>query len=166
MRIDDIRLLFDYGYWATGRILNTAAAVNLEQYTAPGGASHGSLRDTLAHTLAAEMTWRRRCQEGISPAALPTGADFPTLATLQQTWQEEETAMAGYLATLDDADLDATIHYKTTKGAALQNPLWHILTHVVNHGTQHRSEAAMMLSALGHSPGDLDLILFLRQRST
>ncbi len=165
MRSDDIRLLYDYNYWATARILAAAAQLDQEEYTAAGASSHGSLRDTLAHTLAAEMTWRCRCQ-GISPTSLPNGAGFPTLATLQQSWHEEEAAMRGYLATLDDAALDATIHYKTTKGAPLQNPLWHILTHVVNHGTQHRAEAAMMLSSLGHSPGDLDLILFLRQRST
>ena len=164
MRSDDIRLLYDYNHWATARILAAAAPLDQEQYATSGTVSHGSLRDTLAHTLAAAMTWRRRCQ-GISPTSLPTGADFPTLARLQQSWQEEETTMRGYLATLADDDLDATIHYRTTKGAPQQNTLWHILSHVVNHGTQHRAEAAMMLSSLGHSPGDLDLILFLRQRS-
>ena len=165
MRITDLQLLYEYNYWATARILTAAAPLDQEQYVAAGTGSHGSLCDTLAHMLAAEMTWRRRCQ-GISPTSLPTGADFPTLATPRQTWQEEEAAMRGYLATLDDADLDATVHYRTTKGAPQQNLLWQLLTHVVNHGTQHRAEAAMMLSSLGHSPGDIDIILFLRQRST
>jgi uncharacterized damage-inducible protein DinB len=37
------------------------------------------------------------------------------------------------------------------------------MAHVVNHGTQHRSEAAAMLTEFTHSPGDIDLIMFLRE---
>ena len=37
-------------------------------------------------------------------------------------------------------------------------PYWQALTHVVNHGTQHRSESAVLLTGAGKSPRDLDMI--------
>jgi uncharacterized damage-inducible protein DinB len=39
-------------------------------------------------------------------------------------------------------------------------PFWQLMVHVVNHGTQHRSEAAALLTAEDRSPGELDLMDF------
>ena len=39
------------------------------------------------------------------------------------------------------------------------------MAHVVIHGTQHRSEAAILLTTAGHSPGELDLIGFFREKA-
>jgi uncharacterized damage-inducible protein DinB len=39
-------------------------------------------------------------------------------------------------------------------------PMWQLLAHVLNHGTQHRSEAAALLTEAGRSPGDLDMVDF------
>jgi uncharacterized damage-inducible protein DinB len=45
-------------------------------------------------------------------------------------------------------------------------PVWQLLVHVVNHGTQHRAEAAALLTAEGRSPGELDLFDYAESKPT
>jgi uncharacterized damage-inducible protein DinB len=144
-------------------VLSAASKLTPDQFVAPHGLSHGSIRGALAHILAAEVVWRLRCQTGTSPAALPADSDFPTLEALHIRWAEEEAAMRSFLASLTAEQLSQTIEYKTTKGMPFSNTLWQLLAHVVNHGTQFRAEAAIALTVEGHSPGDLDLLLYLRE---
>lgn len=162
MNKEDIQLLYNYNSWANARILNAAANLAPEQFLSPASFSHGGLRETLVHTLFAEWIWRRRW-EGISPTEWLAPADFPTLNSLRERWHTEDKALMSFVENLDDADLDRTISYETTGGKARQNIFWHLMAHVVNHGTQHRSEAAAILTAFGRSPGDIDLIVFLRE---
>jgi uncharacterized damage-inducible protein DinB len=161
---NEILTLFDYHYWANARVLNAAAKLTQARFIMPASLSHGSIRGTFAHMLAAEMIWRLRC-EGTSPVSLLSEMENPTLDELRVRWSEQEQAMRAFLATLDDEALQRNVQYRTTKGVPYENVLWSLLVHVVNHGTQHRAEAAIELTLAGQSPGDLDLILFFRERA-
>ena len=164
MNANDIRILFDYNYWATVRIMRVALAVTPEQFVAANTSSYGSLRGTLVHTMRAEMIWRRRLQGDPMPVGLPVETDFPTPQPLYKTWVAEELLMRAYLQGLSDDDVLKIIDYKNTKGAPFQNVVWNILAHVVNHGTQHRAEAAAMLTDFNYSPGDIDMILYFCEK--
>ena len=41
---------------------------------------------------------------------------------------------------------------------------WHTMAHMINHGTQHRSELALLLTELECSPGNIDLNVFVSER--
>jgi uncharacterized damage-inducible protein DinB len=158
-----IHTLYEYHYWANRRILDTAEQIHPEQFLAPTPVSRDSLADTLIHMMWAEWMWRQRMQQGVSPAERWGTEDFPTLASLRERWNVEEQQMWGFLAALRNEDIAHPVAYRNTRGTAFTNPLWQVLLHLLNHGTQHRSEAAAMLTTWGYSPGDIDLIVFLRR---
>ncbi len=170
MNQSDIALLFEYNQWANHRILTAAAKVIPEQFVTPMVKSVkglGTLRHTLLHILDTEYGWRMICQHGQVTEDLPE-EEFPTLEMLVQHWQAEEIAMHTYVASLRDEEMPSIVRYTFTDETGNQKTrervLWHCLLHVVNHGTQHRSEAAALLTAIDASPGDLDFTVFLSQR--
>jgi uncharacterized damage-inducible protein DinB len=160
----DIEVLYDYNRWCNGRILGAAAKPTDEQFVAPGTFPHGGLRSTLVHALFAEWTWRMRWL-GTPPqhGYRFTLEEFPTVAILRARWMTEETELMEFVEALTDQKLNAEIEYTSTEGGRHKRVLWETMAHLVNHGTQHRSEAATMLTALGHSPGDIDLIVYLNE---
>jgi uncharacterized damage-inducible protein DinB len=125
---------------------------------------HGGVRGTLVHALFAEWVWRLRW-EGTAPDCRYRlqPEDVPTFASLRGRWTEEEKILRQFVAALTDEKLQAEFDYTSTEGGRPRRLLWETMAHVVNRGTQHRSEAAAMLTEMGHSPGDIDLIVFLNE---
>jgi uncharacterized damage-inducible protein DinB len=162
MHVKEIQTFFDYNFWADRRILDTTALLSEAQFAAPAGLSFSTLRGTLVHIIGAEWLWRKRVEEGVSPAGLIPESDLPSYDRIATRWKEEEMGWQDYLVDLDDGDLQRQVRYTNTKGLPFETPLWQILLHVVNHGTQFRSEAAVALTQTGHSPGDLDFIAYMR----
>jgi uncharacterized damage-inducible protein DinB len=155
LQADDIRLLFDYSYSATGRILDAARQLSPAQFTsAPPLEGGHSLQRILVHVLSNEQGWREELRTGQPGTAGLDPADFPDVATLAAAWDADEERMRAWLVTLDDADMNT----QDSNGGLW----WQCLAHVVNHAAQHRSEAAMVLTHWGQSPGDLDLTFYLR----
>ena len=162
MNKQDIQLLYGYNKWANAKILNAAANASEEQFLAPASFPHGGLRGTLTHALFAEWIWRKRW-EGTSPRARLKPEDFPTFDSLRQRWVEEEDLLMDFVEEITDGRLNTPFNYTSTEGKPFTKILWQAMAHLVNHGTQHRTEAAAMLTDLGHSPGDIDIMLFLNE---
>jgi len=164
MNISDIQLLFDYNDWANELMLSKAAELSPEQLTQPTSFSYGNLLETLIHTLDAEYVWRTICQNNKFMGRLVDKVTISTLEALTAQWKQEEQVMRAYLNGLTDADMDGIVRYEVPEGVR-ERVLWHCLVHVVNHGTQHRSESAAMLTDFGHSPGDIDFSIYMNTRA-
>lgn len=162
MNSGDIELLFHYNVWANDRILDTAAKVSQEQLTKPNDLGWGSLRGALVHLMDAEYFWRILLKDGVFVVALDPQY-FPDVGAVRAHWEVERRAFWVYLNGLSDEDLSGTVSYEA-QGKMRHHVPWHCLAHVVNHGTQHRSECAALLTGFGHSPGNLDFTVFLMGR--
>ena len=160
-----IRALYNYSTWANQRVLDIAAELSEDQLLEDLGPSHGSLRNTFVHTMSGQWIWLERWQ-GTSPPAMLDRADFPDLISIRTRWEEIENDTRQYLDRLEPDQLEMDISYTTTGGTPGAYPLWQLIMQQVNHQTQHRSEAAVMLTNFGHSPGDLDLVVYLSEMKT
>lgn len=160
MNKQDILLLYQYNQWGNKKILEAASKVTPEQFLAPASFPHGGLRGTLVHALFAEWAWRQRW-EGTSPTVRLKPDDFPTFESLRARWVDEEKLLMAFIDNVTDERLNSKFSYKALDGTSHERILWQAMAHLVNHGTQHKTEAAAMLTDFGQSPGDIDLILYL-----
>src|SRR5437867_4871357 len=164
MTLQDLRTLLDYHYWARDRVLTAAEALGAEQFTRDLGSSFRSVRDTLAHTYAAEWAWYSRWQ-GQSPTSLLGYDQFADVASLRAVWSAHEVKMRSFLEQLGEAGIGRVIEYKLRSGEPGWSPYWQMLQHVVNHASYHRGQVTTMLRQLGAGPPKaMDLIAFYRTR--
>ena len=170
MTLELIRTLYDYDRWATERIFDTAANLRPEQLNAPGTAGHGSVRETLLHLVSTQRNWVSWWNGSMtadeSMTSWPDPADYPDFDTVRAFWNDVQRKTSAFIDGLTEDDL--TREYNSTlpwTGQTVTFTLWQMMVHVANHGTQHRSEAAAMLTAFDHSPGFLDLIQVLLQQA-
>lgn len=164
MRKADVMALVDFGYWATHRILNAAEHVPADVARAPATVTTRNLWDTLIHDLDVEWSWRLRLRgeppEAWGPEAELRPDDFPTVESLRERWSRDEMETRTWLKTLSDDALAGKIDL----GGKDRFPLWYFLMHMVMHSAQQRADAATLLSAAGHSPGDLDFLDYADSR--
>jgi uncharacterized damage-inducible protein DinB len=88
-------------------------------------------------------------------------ADFPDLESMRSFHEQVRQELRAFLDRLGEDDTQRVLSHTMPDGTAFRMRLWQLMLHVANHGTQHRSEVAALMTAAGASPGDLDLVFYL-----
>ena len=161
MTVDEATTLFEHLYWTRDRLLDAVSGLDASAFTSAETVTHRDLRATLVHELDVQWSWRERLKgadwEEWGPDAELTADDYPTPASLVEHWHRDEDVMREWLDGLTDADLDAPPVRDEDR-----QPLWQYVMHLYSHGLQQFSEAAVLLTRLGHSPGDIGFLEFVQ----
>jgi len=155
MRHAEVGELIEYLYWVRDSILEAAAALTESEFRSVDAVTTRDLRATLVHQLENEWAWRIRLSEGAFPVGDVAPTDYPNFDALVDHWRREERDLRAWFATISDRDLASP---PPGDGDALA--LWRYLVYVVNHGTQQFTEASLLLTRLGHSPGEIGYLAF------
>ena len=163
MTVQDLEDLYDYGYWATKKLVGVMSQLMPEQFTQSVGGSYGSIRNTLVHILSAEWGWLDRCG-GPKRGPRLNPADYPTLESLLEIWSKVEGYVREFLSTLKDEDLRRNAEYMNDAGEKRSMPIGELMQHAANHGVHHRGQVALMLRLLGYAPGNFDILFYFAER--
>jgi uncharacterized damage-inducible protein DinB len=157
MTVKDLENLFDYGYWANRKLFAVLSQLTPEQFTQPLSGNHGSIRNTMVHVLSAEWGWLSRCG-GPERGAPLDPFNFPTVASLVDTWNQVEGWVREFLSTLRDEDLARNAEFVIGGTEKRSMPMGELLQHAANHGVHHRGQVSLRLRLLGYNPDNFDLL--------
>jgi uncharacterized damage-inducible protein DinB len=164
MTVADLETLYDYSYWANAKLCASMSALTAEEFVRQVAGSWASVRSTLVHMMSAEGGWLERAGGPARGPALKA-EDFPTLAAVTIYWATQEQKVRAFLRRLSDADLSRRLQF-TIPQLSLSSELaiGEMLHHAAIHNSHHRGQVSLLVRALGHAPGDVDILFYYVER--
>jgi uncharacterized damage-inducible protein DinB len=138
--------------WANDRLMTVAANLSDDEFRRPANLDHGSAFDTLRHLVDVDWSWREFCEGNDvgETYVWDRGLALDDLPALHAYCLDEDARLGAYVGSLDGAALAEPLAMSDDPNDVV--PRWLIVAHVVNHGTQHRSEMARHLTESGARP--------------
>lgn len=146
--MDTLTTIFSHNRWANLRLLECCAGLTDEQLDATVLGTFGSVRDTLQHFVRSEASYLHRIRTG-QPLRRP---DNPAPLTINQMIESLGQSGAGLIEWASKVQADDTVSIKWVDGSQRDVPKTIILTQVINHATEHRSQIMTILTQLGIEP--------------
>ena len=130
---------------------------------ADSGAFFKSMHGTLNHLLVTDRIWMQRLTgEGDAPDRLDAIL-FDDFAELRAAREAEDRRIVGFVTGLNEMQLAGVIRYRRVSTPEMfEQPLTPALAHLFNHQTHHRGQAHAILTSLGATAPELDLLYFQR----
>jgi len=148
----NLQQLFRHDLWANRLILDACAGLTPEQMDTSTEGTYGTILRTLFHLVASVDSYAARLVVRprllVNDDALPL-PPFEVLRAVLATAGTELIEQAGSVSETRTVDVAGDDGPRTI-------PAWIILVQAIDHGREHRTHIATMLTQLGIEPPDMD----------
>lgn len=145
---------FKYNLWANLRLLDACAKLSEAQLDETMNGVFGSVRETLIHMLGAEEGYARSIT-GSVPTTPPLEelTEWPGFDELRRRAERSGEALIGFVEQAEQGDLNKVLHLD---GGTYDAQVVIVMIQAIDHGIDHRSQIATLLSQQGIEPPELD----------
>lgn len=140
---------YSYNAWA-----NRAIIANLEKQAV----SDEKILTVMGHLVSANFIWLNRIK-GLPKSEYKLWGGY-TLPQLKDMVEEADRLWMEYIEVTDD--FSQVLKYNNYVGNYFENKVEQIMIHLVNHGSYHRGQVAMLLRQKGFEPVNTDYITYDR----
>jgi uncharacterized damage-inducible protein DinB len=141
--------LYQYNEWANRRVLK---AIKDQRVT------DEKILSLFSHQITANFLWLHRIK-GLPPPPYDLWKTYP-MTQLENMVDSASTQWLEFIQANDN--FDWTLKYNNYIGAYYENNVEHIMMHLVNHGTYHRGQIALLMRMKGFEPINTDFITYDR----
>ena len=149
--MDLVPEFFRHNTMMNRRLMEACRQLTPEQLASSATGTYGSIGATLVHISNAQEGYAARFFGTERPERLPEDP-FPGFAALQERFARGDSQLEEAAAR---AEQDREIDVSSDEGM-YRMPVSLILLQAVNHGTEHRSQVATILTQLGVEPPEMD----------
>jgi uncharacterized damage-inducible protein DinB len=142
--------LFRHNVWANLKLLDFCEPLSEQQLDATAIGCFGTIRDTLRHTVGAEVSYVKRVNGKLPPQ--PFGRDqFPGFAVLKDAvrWAGDE------MLQLALSTQEGTRVQESDERWRVEYPLASLIVQAITHSTEHRTQISAIITQLGLEPPDM-----------
>lgn len=141
---------FKFNRWANLRLLDACAQLSDAQLDATILGTFGSIRETLLHMLASEEGYVRSFTGTAPSPQLKELTTFPGFDELRRRAERSGTEL---ITIAEQGNLDQIFYLD---GGTYESPAIIVLIQAMDHGIDHRSQIATLLSQQGIEPPAID----------
>jgi uncharacterized damage-inducible protein DinB len=143
---------FQYNLWANLRLLDACAHLSDAQLDATTRGTFGSVRETLMHIFASEESYARHWLFTGAPPT-PRLKELSTFPGFDELRLRAERSGKELIAVAEQGELNQILYLDE---GTYEAPVIVVLIQAINHGIDHRSQIATLLSQQDIEPPDLD----------